>query len=167
MITQDKAKVQLAIQTVGICGTDIHFWKHGEAGGDVPDAPVVLGHESSGVVTALGEGVTHLQIGDRVAIEPNVPCHTCQDCKEGRYNLCKKLRYFAVPPYQGALCRRLNHSAHFCYNYPAALAMVASGSINVKPLITHHFKLEDSLQAFETSRTQAGGAIKVVIHCNE
>ncbi|XP_028513512.1 sorbitol dehydrogenase [Exaiptasia diaphana] len=111
-------EVQLAIQTVGICGTDIHFWKHGEAGGDVPDAPVVLGHESSGVVTALGEGVTHLQIGDRVAIEPNVPCHTCQDCKEGRYNLCKKLRYFAVPPYQGALCRRLNHSAHFCYKIP-------------------------------------------------
>ena len=54
-----------------------------------------------------------------------------------------------------------------CHSYPAALAMVASGAINVKPLITHHFKLKDALEAFEVSRTGAGGAIKVVIHCNE
>ncbi|KAK3739025.1 hypothetical protein QZH41_010484, partial [Actinostola sp. cb2023] len=264
---------------------------------------------------------------DRVAIEPNVPCHTCQVCKEGRYNLCKDLKFFAVPPYQGSLCRLFNHRENFCFKipdhvsfeeaamleplsvalhgcrragvtmgnnvlicgagtiglmalfiartsgaakvtitdldegrlakakelgadytikvdsrdgkevakkvmevmgpadktiectgvessihtgiyatksggviaiiglgendinipiveaivrevdirgvfayrncYPTALAMVASGAINVKPLITHHFKLKDSLEAFETSRTGAGGAIKVIIHCNE
>ena len=53
------------------------------------------------------------------------------------------------------------------FSYPTALALVASGAVNVKPLITHHFKLEQSLEAFETSRTGAGGAIKVMIHCNE
>ena len=52
-------------------------------------------------------------------------------------------------------------------SYPKALALVASGAVNVKPLITHHFKLEQSLEAFETSRTGAGGAIKVMIHCDE
>ena len=54
-----------------------------------------------------------------------------------------------------------------CHSYPTALALIASGAVNVKPLVTHHFKLEQSLDAFETSRTGAGGAIKVVIHCNE
>ncbi|KAK3739024.1 hypothetical protein QZH41_010483, partial [Actinostola sp. cb2023] len=281
---------------------------------------------------------------DRVAIEPSVPCHTCQVCKEGRYNLCKDLKFFAVPPYQGSLCRLFNHRANFCFKlpdhisfeeaalleplsvvvhacrragvamgnnvlvcgagpiglltlltakacgativtitdldegrlakakelgadytikvesrdgkevakkvmeamgpadktiectgvessihtgiyfstgypllvlinyflfeatksggimalvgleeneikipiveaivhevdlrgvfagancYPAALALVASGAVNVKPLITHHFKMGEFLEAFETSRTGAGGAIKVIIHCNE
>ena len=54
-----------------------------------------------------------------------------------------------------------------CHSYPTALALIASGAVNVQPLMTHHFKLEQSLEAFETSRTGAGGAIKVVIHCNE
>ena len=55
----------------------------------------------------------------------------------------------------------------YTHSYPKALALVASGAVNVKPLVTHHFKLEESLAAFETSRTGAGGAIKVMIHCNE
>ena len=59
----------------------------------------------------------------------------------------------------------------FCFSipcsYPQALALVASGAVNIKPLITHHFKLEQTLEAFETSRTGAGGAIKVMIHCDE
>jgi L-iditol 2-dehydrogenase len=52
-------------------------------------------------------------------------------------------------------------------SYPTALAMIASGSVDVKPLVTHHFKLEESLKAFETSATGAGGAIKVIIHCDQ
>lgn len=287
---------------------------------------MVLGHESSGTVTKLGEGVTHLKVGDRVAVEPGVPCRKCDFCKIGRYNLCPDVQFLATPPVHGNLARFHVHAADFCYKlpdhvsfeegalleplsvgvhackragvslghkvlicgagpiglvcllsakamgaakvcltdisehrlgvaktmgadytvavdtkdahevadrvvstmggspditiecsgaeasiqtgiyatksggmmvlvglgpaevklpivnaavrevdirgifryantYPTALAMVASGAVNVKPLVTHHFSLEQSLQAFETSRTGAGGAIKVVIDC--
>lgn len=316
------------MHAVGICGSDVHYWKRGRIGDFILTAPMVLGHESSGIVSAVGEGVTNLKVGDRVAIEPGVGCRICSFCKEGRYNLCPEMKFAATPPYDGSLCRYYVHAADFCFKlpdhvsleegalleplsvavhacrragisigskvlvcgagpiglvnlmtakacgaskvaitdldegrlnkakelgadyvikvdpakdsralakevvdslgladqsiectgaessfhtaihatksggtlvvvgmgkavvqfpivdalvrevdirgifryvncYPTALALIASGAVNVKPLVTHHFKLEQSLDAFETSRTGAGGAIKVVIHCNE
>ncbi|CAH3121192.1 unnamed protein product [Pocillopora meandrina] len=323
-----KGEVQIQMHAVGICGSDVHYWKKGRIGDFILTAPMVLGHESSGVVSAVGEGVTHLKVGDRVAIEPGAGCRQCSFCKEGRYNLCPDMKFAATPPIDGSLCRYYVHAADFCFKlpdhvsfeegalleplsvavhacrragisigsnvlvcgagpiglvnlmtakacgaskvaitdidegrlnkakelgadyifkidpskdsrdiakeienslgaadqtiectgaessfhtaiyatksggtlvvvgmgkpvvqfpivdalvrevdirgifrytncYPAALALVASGKVDAKPLITHHFKLEQSLDAFETSRTGAGGAIKVMIHCNE
>lgn len=323
-----KGEVQISMHAVGICGSDVHYWKKGRIGDFILTAPMVLGHESSGIVSAVGEGVTHLKIGDRVAIEPGHGCRMCDFCKEGRYNLCPDMKFAATPPYDGSLCRYYVHPADFCFKlpdhvsfeegalleplsvavhacqragvsigskvlicgagpiglvnlmtakacgaskvtvtdidkgrlnkakelgadfvikvdpkkdskdlankvidsmgpadqtiecsgaeasfhaaiyatksggtlvvvgmgkpavnfpivdalvrevdirgifryvncYPKALALVASGAVNVKPLVTHHFKLEESLAAFETSRTGAGGAIKVMIHCNK
>jgi len=287
---------------------------------------MVLGHEPSGIVSGLGDGVKHLKIGDRVALEPGVPCRICDWCKEGRYNLCPDITFAATPPYHGTLTRYYVHAADFCYKlpdhvsfeegalleplsvgvhacrranislgsrvlvcgagpiglvtllsakamgaskvvvtdiddgrlkvardmgadgvinaagkdpkalaaevvawlgtapdatvecsgadssvqlgiyatrsggtfvlvgmgaaevklplinalvrevdvrgifryancYPTALEMVASGRVNVKPLVTHRYSLEQSLDAFETARTGAGGAIKVMISC--
>lgn len=76
---------------------------------------MVLGHESAGVVAAVGENVTHLKVGDAVAMEPGVPCGTCEMCKTGKYNLCPLVKFFATPPYDGSLCKYVNHSADFCY----------------------------------------------------
>jgi L-iditol 2-dehydrogenase len=288
---------------------------------------MVLGHETSGVVAQVGSGVKHLKQGDRVAIEPGVPCRMCQYCKHGQYNLCPDMGFCATPPYDGTLTRYFAHPADFCYKlpdhvsfeegamleplsvavqacrranitfgenvlicgagpiglvnlltakaqgaakvcitdidehrlsvakslgadftyritkkdvrgmaedianlfgghqpdktiecsgaessiqlaiyatrsagtivlvglgpsevrlpivnaavrevdirgvfryancYPAALAMVASGRINLKPLVTHRFKLEETLKAFETAKTGADNAIKVIIKC--
>jgi len=288
---------------------------------------MVLGHESAGVVAKCGKKVTNLKIGDRVAIEPGVPCRYCDNCKSGKYNLCKDVIFCATPPVDGNLCRYYTHAADFCYKlpdhvtleegalleplsvgvhacrragvtlgttvlvcgagpiglvslmvakamgasnilvtdiaenrlelaktlgahhtvkitpgtevadivkqveakmgvrpdvtiecsgaessiklailgtksggcvllvglgpsevtvpivdaatrevdirgvfryancYPIALAMVASGVVDVKKLITHHFTIEETKEAFETSRTGAGGAVKVMIHC--
>ncbi|XP_031553122.1 sorbitol dehydrogenase-like [Actinia tenebrosa] len=323
-----KGEVQIAMHAVGICGSDVHYLKHMRIGDFIVNEPMVLGHESSGVVAEVGEGVTHLKVGDRVAIEPGVPCRTCPFCKEGRYNLCEEMKFCATPPFHGSLCQCYNHAADFCYKlpdhvsfeegalleplsvavhacrragitvgdnvlvcgagpiglvnlltakacgaskiaitdldegrlakakelgadytikvesrdgkevankileqlgtaadktiectgaessihtgiyatksggvlvivgmgkseinlpivnalvrevdirgifryvncYPTALAMVASGTVNVKPLVTHHFKLEESRKAFETSASGEGGAIKVMIHCDQ
>lgn len=322
-------QVQISVQSVGICGSDVHYWKNGAIGHFVLKAPMMLGHESSGVVTKVGANVTHLKPGDRIAIEPGVPCRRCEFCKIGRYNLCADIEFLATPPYDGDLARFHTHDASFCYKipdnvsfdeaamleplsvavhacrragvtighqvfvcgagpigllcmltaramgassicvsdisenrlevakklgasstlcvkaalnskelaekveellgdkpdvsvecsgaessiqsaiyatksggvlvlvglgkpevnlpivdaairevdirgvfryancYPVALSMIASGSVDVKPLITHHFGLENSLDAFETARTGAGGAIKVIIDCSK
>ncbi|XP_033633795.1 sorbitol dehydrogenase-like [Asterias rubens] len=324
----EKNEIQIKMHAVGICGSDVHYLVNGRIGDFIVNAPMILGHEAAGVVSALGEGVTSLKVGDRVAIEPGVPCRMCSFCKEGRYNLCPDIVFCATPPVDGSLRRFYCHAADFCYKlpdhvsleegalleplsvgvhacrragvrlghnvlilgsgpiglmsllsakamgatriiitdldqgrldmasklganhalrvdtrdpeemarrveealgckpdvsvecsgaepsiqtgiyatksggvlvlvglgpptvnipivnaavrevdirgifryancYPLALEMIASGKVDAKPLITHHFPLEKTLDAFETSRTGAGGAIKVMIHCDQ
>lgn len=321
-----KNEVLIAIHSVGICGSDVHYWKDGRIGRFIVDGPMVLGHEPSGVIKEVGENVTHLKPGDRVVIEPGVACLQCDFCKKGTYNLCPKVEFCATPPTDGTLCRYYKQSASFCYKipdnvsleeaalveplsvavyacrrasvsvgksvlicgsgpigllnmmtakvmgatqvciidvvksrldfakklgadhvvvadtkdaialakkvketmgcepditlecsgaeaslqlgiqvtkpggmltvvgccppvvsiplieaclkevdvrgifryancHPTAIDLIASGKVNVKPLITHHFSLEESLKAFEVAHTGAGGAIKVLINC--
>lgn len=321
-------QVLLKMDSVGICGSDVHYWTHGAIGDFIVKAPMILGHEAAGIVCKVGPNVKNLQVGDKVAIEPGVPCRACNFCKTGVYNLCLDMQFCATPPVHGNLARYYVHAADFCYKlpenmsleegalmeplavgvhacrragvslgkrvlicgagpiglvnlltaqvmgateiivtdimdnrldvaksmgathvykvgggrtpeemaedieklfggnkpditiecsgveasvrfgifstksggvmvlvglgkpeikipivnaavrevdirgifryancYPAAIAMVASGKVDVKPLITHRFKLEDTISAFETAKTGAGGAIKVMIKC--
>lgn len=76
---------------------------------------MILGHETSAHVIAVGEGVTHLKAGDRVAVEPGVPCRYCTACREGAYNVCPKIFFSATPPDHGTLTRYFKHAADFCY----------------------------------------------------
>ncbi|XP_032671793.1 sorbitol dehydrogenase-like [Odontomachus brunneus] len=320
-------EVLLEMACVGICGSDVHYLVNGRIGDFVVRKPMIIGHESAGAVAKLGKNVKNLKVGDRVAIEPGVPCRICKFCKIGRYNLCKDIVFCATPPVHGSLRRFYKHAADFCFklpdhvsfeegalleplsvgvhackrgsvgigckvlilgagpiglvtllvakamgaskvvitdiiesrlkiakklgaddtylvqkdrsesdtvtdihaifgdepdrtidasgaqssirlailvtksggvillvglgspevqiplinatirevdirgvfryvnDYSDALDLVASGKVNVKPLITHNYKIEDTLKAFETSRTGAGEAIKVMIHC--
>ncbi|BFY97850.1 hypothetical protein BsWGS_00890 [Bradybaena similaris] len=111
-------QVQLKMQQVGICGSDVHYWTKGRIGDFIVKAPMVLGHEASAVVSKLGPGVTSLHVGDRVAIEPGVPCRICNYCKTGRYNLCLEMKFCATPPYDGNLARYYVHDADFCFKLP-------------------------------------------------
>jgi L-iditol 2-dehydrogenase len=110
--------VLIRIHSVGICGSDVHYWVNGCIGDFIVRAPMVLGHETSGVVAQVGSGVKHLKQGDRVAIEPGVPCRMCQYCKHGQYNLCPDMGFCATPPYDGTLTRYFAHPADFCYKLP-------------------------------------------------
>jgi len=110
--------VLLAIRSVGICGSDVHYWTHGAIGDFVLTSPMTLGHEASAEVVEVGEGVEGLAKGDRVAIEPGVPCRTCGHCKGGTYNLCAKMSFCATPPVNGSLTRRFVHPADFCFKIP-------------------------------------------------
>jgi len=111
-------EVLVAMRSVGICGSDIHYWQDGRIGSFVVEAPMVIGHESAGVVAAVGPGVADLRPGDRVALEPGVPCRRCEFCKGGRYNLCPDISFFATPPIDGSLARYVVHAADFCYRLP-------------------------------------------------
>ena len=116
-------QVLLQMDSVGICGSDVHYWTHGAIGDFIVRAPMVLGHEAAGVVTEVGSAVTHLKAGDRVAIEPGVPCRMCKLCKTGVYNLCPDMQFCATPPVHGNLCRYYVHAADFCYKLPDNLSL--------------------------------------------
>ena len=118
----DYGEVLLEVRSVGICASDVHYFQHGSIGKYVIKEPMVLGHEASGVVIAYGDGVTNVNVGDRIAVEPGVPCRFCSLCKSGRYNLCKDVRFLATPPVNGALCKYLVHAAEFCHKLPDDLS---------------------------------------------
>lgn len=99
------------IKTTGICGSDVHFWKAGRIGELVVGGQYTLGHEPAGVVVKCGPGVTRLKPGDRVAVEPGVPCGRCWLCRQGRYNLCEDVAFAGVWPYGGTVQRYTIHPA--------------------------------------------------------
>jgi L-idonate 5-dehydrogenase len=87
-------QVLIRVHRAGICGSDVHYFTHGKIGRFVPNRPLVLGHEFAGEVIELGKGVSKQLTGQRVAVDPSIPCETCDFCKSGRYNLCRKMRFF-------------------------------------------------------------------------
>lgn len=122
-------EVLVEVGSVGVCGSDLHYYEHGRIGPYVVDSPLVLGHEAGGVVTAVGEQVTGLDVGQRVSIEPGVPCRSCPQCLQGRYNLCPDVRFFATPPYDGAFSQFVAMPAAFVYAVPDNLSDDAAGLI--------------------------------------
>ncbi|BCQ27910.1 alcohol dehydrogenase catalytic domain-containing protein (plasmid) [Caballeronia sp. NK8] len=124
--------VRIRIHTVGICGSDIHYYQHGRIGPFVVNEPMVLGHEASGTVVEVGEEVRHLKAGDRVCMEPGVPDMESRASREGLYNLDPKVRFWATPPVHGCLAPFVVHPAAFTYKLPDNVSF-AEGAI-VEPL---------------------------------
>ncbi len=118
-------EVLVEVAAVGVCGSDVHYYRHGRIGTYVVDKPLVLGHEASGVVVAAGPGVDGSLVGRRVALEPGVPCRRCRVCRSGRYNLCPEIRFLGTPPVDGAFSRYLAHDADFVHPLPDALSFDA------------------------------------------
>lgn len=115
---KDPYGVLLQVNFTGICGSDIHYWQHGRIGEYVVNDPMVLGHESSGTVLETGSSVKTLKKGDRVAMEPGIPCRRCIRCKEGHYNLCLDMQFAATPPYDGTLAKYYTLPEDLCYKLP-------------------------------------------------
>lgn len=93
----DPTDVLLKIETVGVCGSDVHYYTTGRIGSQIVEFPYAVGHEAAATVQAVGPGVTKVSPGDRVAIEPGVPCHLCDQCLGGRPHTCRNLKYLACP----------------------------------------------------------------------
>jgi L-iditol 2-dehydrogenase len=110
--------VLIHVKATGICGSDIHFWKKGCIGSLTVDGDCILGHEAAGIVLQVGSEVSGLLPGDRVAIEPGVPCGSCFLCSEGRYNLCEDVAFAGVYPYAGTAQRYKVHPAKWVHKLP-------------------------------------------------
>jgi L-iditol 2-dehydrogenase len=140
---QDEILVKIAAN--GICGSDIQFYSEGKLGNFVVTKPYIPGHEASGTVAGMGSAVTGFNCGDRVVIEPGIPCGRCEYCKSGRYNLCPDVVFLSAPPINGTFCDYICVRSDFVYKLPdniplddAALAepaAVAVHSVNRAGLI--------------------------------
>ncbi|KAL4953258.1 hypothetical protein BDW69DRAFT_200269 [Aspergillus filifer] len=115
---QDPYDVRVQIAQTGICGSDVHYWQRGRIGDFILESPIVLGHESSGVVVEVGSKVKNLSVGQKVAIEPGVPCRHCDYCRSGSYNLCPDTVFAATPPHDGTLSKYYITQSDFCYPLP-------------------------------------------------
>ena len=113
--------VRVAIHTVGICGSDVHYYRHGRIGPFVVREPMVLGHEAAGTVVEVGAEVSHLQPGDRVAMEPGIPDPDSRAARLGLYNLDPAVRFWATPPIHGVLRPTVVHPAAFTFKVPDRL----------------------------------------------
>ncbi|HET8718070.1 MAG TPA: NAD(P)-dependent alcohol dehydrogenase [Nocardioidaceae bacterium] len=122
-------EVVVRVASVGVCGSDVHYYEHGRIGDHVVDAPLVLGHEASGTVVEAGSAVTRLRPGDRVSVEPQVPDLSCPQCLAGRYNLCERMRFFATPPVDGAFAEQVVVPELFAHPVPDTLGEDAAALI--------------------------------------
>ena len=120
-------EVVVEVRSVGICGSDVHYYEHGRIGDHVVRTPMVLGHESSGVV--VDSGTSGLAVGQRVTMEPGVPCGHCDQCRRGNYNLCPDVVFFATPPVDGSLARYVAVNAAFAHPVPDSMSDDAAALI--------------------------------------
>ncbi|CRG89489.1 L-iditol 2-dehydrogenase [Talaromyces islandicus] len=116
---RDSHDVRVHIERTGICGSDVHYWQRGRIGDFILTSPIVLGHESSGTVVEVGNKVKNVKVGDRVAIEPGVPCRYCDHCRSGAYNLCADTVFAATPPWDGTLQKYYIVASDYCYPIPS------------------------------------------------
>jgi len=114
--------VLVRIRSVGICGSDVHYYLHGKAASFIVTQPLILGHECAGEVTQVGSEVGSIEVGERVVIEPGFPCRRCRFCKEGRYNLCKNVRFYGTPPDDGAFAEYASATEENVYPMPEKMS---------------------------------------------
>ena len=114
--------VLVEVKAVGVCGSDVHYYEHGRIGAYVVRQPLVLGHESAGVIVAAGVEVNQSRVGERVAIEPGIPDGTCEQCRTGHYNLCPNVRFFGTPPIDGSFANYVTVPSQFAYTLPDTMS---------------------------------------------
>jgi L-iditol 2-dehydrogenase len=117
-----RGEVLVEVRAIGICGSDVHYYERGRIGPFVVEAPMIIGHESAGRIAAVGPGVDPARVGERVALEPGVPCGRCRQCRAGRYNLCPDVVFFATPPVDGSIAQYVTIAADFAFPIPDNLS---------------------------------------------
>ncbi|NDW04112.1 NAD(P)-dependent alcohol dehydrogenase [Jiella pacifica] len=128
--------VRIKLHTVGICGSDVHYYTHGRIGPFVVNEPMILGHEASGTVIETGSDVTTLKAGDRVCMEPGIPDPNSKATRLGMYNVDPAVRFWATPPVHGILRPTCVHPEAFTFKLPdnvsfAEAAMVEPLAVGV------------------------------------
>ncbi|ROT41673.1 sorbitol dehydrogenase [Sodiomyces alkalinus F11] len=160
--TPANGEVQVAVQATGLCGSDLHYFSHFRNGDILVREPLTLGHESAGVVTAIGPDVSTLAVGDRVALEVGQPCEACDLCLEGRYNICPSMKFRssakAFPHAQGTLQEKVNHPAKWCHKLPDNVSLELGAIVEALSVAMHAYD-RAVLQGNATVLVLGAGAI--------
>ena len=151
----------IQVNYTGICGSDIHYWQHGKIGEFVVKDPMVLGHESSGTILETGAKVKSLQKGDRVAMEPGIPCRRCIRCKEGYYNLCLDMAFAATPPYDGTLAKYYTLPEDFCYKLPEHVSL-EEGALLEPLAVAVHITRQSNIKHGDTVVVFGAGPVGIL-----
>lgn len=154
-------EVLVKIEYVGICGSDMHYYETGAIGDYVVEPPFVLGHEPGGIVVEVGSNVTHLKVGDRVALEPGKTCGQCEFCKTGRYNLCPDVIFFATPPVDGVFQEYVAHEAALCFKLPENVSTL-EGALIEPMAVGFHAANQGNAHAGQTAVVMGAGCIGLV-----
>lgn len=154
-------EVLVKLDYVGICGSDLHYYETGAIGDYVVKPPFVLGHEPGGVVVEVGKNVKHLQVGDKVALEPGKTCGHCYFCRHGLYNLCPDVVFFATPPVDGVFQEYVAHEADLCFKLPENVSTLEGALI--EPLaVGFHAANQGEAHAGQTAVVMGAGCIGLV-----
>jgi L-idonate 5-dehydrogenase len=133
--------VLIRVKRAGICGSDMHYYTHGSIGSFVPKRPFVLGHEFSGEVVSIGSGVSPALMGQRVAVDPSMPCGQCKFCRSDRYNLCRNMRFYGSascdPHIDGGFAEYTTVPARNCFPIPDSLSWGEAAMIEPLSVVAH------------------------------
>ncbi|SEL09338.1 2,3-butanediol dehydrogenase [Pacificibacter marinus] len=162
--------VKIKVAWTGICGSDLHEYLAGPifvpVGEDHPlshdQAPITMGHEYSGVVTEVGETVTHVAKGDRVAIEPIFACGDCPACLEGKYNLCNDLGFVGLSGGHGGFAAYSVVPARMVHKMPDALSMEQGALIEPSAVALHAVRMS-KIKAGDTAAVFGAGPIGLLV----
>ncbi|KAI5778848.1 chaperonin 10-like protein [Geopyxis carbonaria] len=161
-------ELQIAIRSTTLCGSDLHYYNHYRNGDILVTSPLALGHESSGIVTAVGASAAAAGwvVGDRVALEVGLPCESCPRCLEGRYNICAGMRFRssakAVPHFWGTLQQRINHPAKWCHKLPAAMPFALASLLEPLSVALHTIR-RSAIQPGQTVLVVGAGAVGLLV----
>ena len=153
----------LNVAAVGICGSDLHSYLHGQIGDIAPEGALILGHEAAGVVTAIGQDVeTTFKVGQLVAIDPCVPCGRCEYCEHGNPHLCNQQHFMGLWPDHGAMRERMVYPASACVPLPDGMSPVAAALLEPLGIALHAIRLA-KIQVGEDVLVTGCGAIGLLI----
>ncbi|GBQ09990.1 NAD(P)-dependent alcohol dehydrogenase [Swaminathania salitolerans] len=153
--------VRVAIHTVGICGSDVHYYKHGAIGPFIVREPMVLGHEASGTIVEIGDAVCTLKPGDRVCMEPGIPDPLSRAARLGQYNIDPAVRFWATPPVHGCLTASVVHPAAYTFRLPDTVSFAEAAM--VEPLaVGVHACVKARLQPGDVCLVTGAGPIGIV-----
>jgi len=148
----------IRVESVGICGSDIHYYLDGHIGSSRIKSPLILGHEFSGVVEDVGTEADRSLIGKRVAVEPSIPCFECEWCRRGDYNVCRNLFFPGGPPHDGVLCEYVAIHSAFCFPVPEGMSATIAAVVEPLAVAVHTVELAQ-LEPGETVAVLGLGSI--------
>lgn len=155
-------EVLLKVASVGVCGSDVHYYLHGRIGAQVVTAPIIMGHEFSAWVAGLGAEVEGLEVGQLVAIDPGISCGECEPCQHGHPNLCPNVRFCGTPPIDGVFAEYTLMPAQNCFPLPAGISPVEGAMLEPLGIALHSVDLAH-LKTGQTVAVLGAGPIGLLI----